>query len=849
MAEPVPVPVPVATEEQGPWTQFQTPVAAQLPVTQTAPEDTGPWTQFQAPVYNEQSDEIPTPSPNAVALGEGTAAVSGLGKGAWDINKYRANDWKPVTDETPYGVQKYLNKNLKVGDSGIKVPRGSLSLEDLGKATGMDVRSMQEVQDAIEKIKAIPGQQVPIEEIIQGVPTITGYKTVGGRPATDLSPYIKVSELEKRAPALNDFLVKNYKPIEGIKKRVKAPAVLGVSAAEAQAAINRAKEGDTGRAALDVIGAIGAPVAASRFLPKKLRVLGGMAAAVAPMVEATAPEKKAAGGLMHLAGGGGKFGVAADIAQKAATLGKRAIGAFDPRFDKRVGEIPKLQNMVLHNEQYGPKTVPTVHLPDYEGHPFITSISDRSHGGANLLGINDIMFKRPVDQTGGKLYMYNHPGNVWAAGDVPADNIMRQANALKDFTGKDPLYLPWQMAPTGSDFSHMTGQTMLAYAESAMPKSEKKNLDKYMKDIIPDWKGIDHPDSLQQFLSSPAGVRGAAQDMMDKNFRDSGGIGIGQARLAIADPEQLIGKDGSVSHVGRIFAGQDPIRNTGNASYPSGIPGEGIGKIPEDFNIYQFLTNHSAKRGVVDPANPTRPDLRSIELYPSTGILDDKTLKNMGFKKGGLAHLALGGSALKKLLPLAEREGNLAKFLEPSAVKHRLYHGTTSDISAFDPKTATNKTGNVTSHFGTFLSDNPAEASRYAQQWGTTGGNVMPVHAQLQNPYMMPYKEMDKYAMGAWNRRMAEPGYDPKSVVKVGDMDAQRKAAEAYEKHTQAAIQDVLNRKQELIELGHDGIIAKIGGNREIIPFEPTQIKSATGNTGTYNPLDPDITKKRGGSI
>ena len=309
MAEPVPVPVPVATEEQGPWTQFQTPVAAQLPVTQTAPEDTGPWTQFQAPVYNEQSDEIPTPSPNAVALGEGTAAVSGLGKGAWDINKYRANDWKPVTDETPYGVQKYLNKNLKVGDSGIKVPRGSLSLEDLGKATGMDVRSMQEVQDAIEKIKAIPGQQVPIEEIIQGVPTITGYKTVGGRPATDLSPYIKVSELEKRAPALNDFLVKNYKPIEGIKKRVKAPAVLGVSAAEAQAAINRAKEGDTGRAALDVIGAIGAPVAASRFLPKKLRVLGGMAAAVAPMVEATAPEKKAAGGLIHLQAGG-KLGAA-----------------------------------------------------------------------------------------------------------------------------------------------------------------------------------------------------------------------------------------------------------------------------------------------------------------------------------------------------------------------------------------------------------------------------------------------------------------------------------------------------------------------------------------------------------
>jgi hypothetical protein len=218
-----------------------------------------------------------------------------------------------------------------------------------------------------------------------------------------------------------------------------------------------------------------------------------------------------------------------------------------------------------------------------------------------------------------------------------------------------------------------------------------------------------------------------------------------------------------------------------------------------------------------------------------------------GYERGG--RVGALEMLAKKLMPLANREANKAKFLESSAVKDRLYHGTTSDISAFDPSTATNKTGNVTSHFGTFLSDNPAEASRYAEQWGTKGGNVMPVYTQLQNPYMMPYREMDNYAMGAWNRRKAEPGYDPNAVVKVGDMDAQRKAAEAYEKHTAAAIQDVLNRKQELMKLGHDGIIANIGGKREIIPFNSSKIKSAIGNEGTYDITNPDITKKNGGSI
>jgi hypothetical protein len=33
------------------------------------------------------------------------------------------------------------------------------------------------------------------------------------------------------------------------------------------------------------------------------------------------------------------------------------------------------------------------------------------------------------------------------------------------------------------------------------------------------------------------------------------------------------------------------------------------------------------------------------------------------------------------------------------------------------------------------------------------------------------------------------------------------------------------------------------------VTFEPTQIKSSIGNTGTFNPLDPDITKKRGGKV
>jgi hypothetical protein len=46
---------------------------------------------------------------------------------------------------------------------------------------------------------------------------------------------------------------------------------------------------------------------------------------------------------------------------------------------------------------------------------------------------------------------------------------------------------------------------------------------------------------------------------------------------------------------------------------------------------------------------------------------------------------------------------------------------------------------------------------------------------------------------------------------------------------------------------GHDGLIWMQGerGGRDYVVFEPTQIKSATGNRGTFDPADPRISYNR----
>jgi hypothetical protein len=318
----------------------------------------------------------------------------------------------------------------------------------------------------------------------------------------------------------------------------------------------------------------------------------------------------------------------------------RTISNFDPRFENRVKELPKVQNMVVHEEQTGPTNIPKVDITQYEGYPFITGMADRTGAGSRLLGINNVMFKRPVNRTGGQHFMYNNPDYLWAGGDVPTDDMMRLGAALKDFTGgKDPLFIPWQMSPSGSDFSHMTGETMLAHADAAMSASQKKALDNHMRSIIPDWKGINDPSSVDQFLKSSSNVRKQVQDILDKRMRDNGGIGLGQARLAITDPEQLVGSDGRILHIGQLHPDKPVLRNSGNFSYPSFAPGVGLGQVSGDHNIYQLLREKALQRGLIDPANPDLSDLRALQMGPQAGILTEKTFRNLGYKQGGLAHL------------------------------------------------------------------------------------------------------------------------------------------------------------------------------------------------------------------
>jgi hypothetical protein len=232
---------------------------------------------------------------------------------------------------------------------------------------------------------------------------------------------------------------------------------------------------------------------------------------------------------------------------------------------------------------------------------------------------------------GGQDYMFNNPGQVWASAQGPVKQLLKQANAIKKATGEDPLYMPWRMAPTGGDFAAMTGETMLSYADAAMGKGQKMALDKSIKNLIPDWAGVSNPASVEQFRGAKDKTRKAIKKLMDVNFREEGGLNIGGARLAVSDPTQLNAQTGGVMNVGEIFSGRPMIMESGHPSYPRGVPGQGLGTLAEDRNIFELLPEVAKARGIPDPMNPRTTDIRALQMKPYAGVITNELLKRLGY--------------------------------------------------------------------------------------------------------------------------------------------------------------------------------------------------------------------------
>lgn len=313
--------------------------------------------------------------------------------------------------------------------------------------------------------------------------------------------------------------------------------------------------------------------------------------------------------------------------------------AFDARFgktfmggDPRKSDVERNAALTTKVEKFGDTTGDFIDLGRYVGHPYIIGMSDRTDAGGLLRAVNNVELNNPVPLWGGQGYMFNNPGRAWASNPAPVSTIFNLANDLKAQTGKDPLFIPWRMSPTGSDFAAMSGETMLSYADAALSKGVKKAIDRDIGKQIPGWKGMADPESIAQFRTAPTETRRAIMDMLDKKYGPEGMLTPGQARLAVADPKQLAGFDGQVMNVGMIDVAAGPLRGGGaHPYYKDGIPGRALGTFAGEHNAAELLPALTGVKGVADPRNPPRNVLRAMETAPRGGILTPGLLKTLGY--------------------------------------------------------------------------------------------------------------------------------------------------------------------------------------------------------------------------
>ncbi len=318
---------------------------------------------------------------------------------------------------------------------------------------------------------------------------------------------------------------------------------------------------------------------------------------------------------------------------------------FDPRFDPRAKEQEKLRDTTFTIEERGTQDVPRIALSDLEGRPFVTTMSDRTQAGGILSAIDDVALNRPINLQGGQGFMFENPGMTWASAPGVVTQIMKAARE----TGENPLYMPFRMAPTGGDFATMTGETMLSYAASNMAKETKKELNKAVTEFvskgtvkdgvrknsglkIKGWKGVDDPRSVEAFRNAPDALRKELMNMIDVNFRNKGGLSIGQARLAVTEPGQANALDARIQNIGEIYKDADVITKSGHPSYPYGVPGQGLGRTDQEVSIFELVPDAllgKAQKPVVDPIRPTDREIRALTMKPYTGRITEDILRGL----------------------------------------------------------------------------------------------------------------------------------------------------------------------------------------------------------------------------
>jgi len=251
-----------------------------------------------------------------------------------------------------------------------------------------------------------------------------------------------------------------------------------------------------------------------------------------------------------------------------------------------------------------------------------------------------------------------------------------------------------------------------------------------------------------------------------------------------------------------------------------------------------------------------RKALEKFGLPPKS--LDAQGLVDMAFGAAKLEMRGQGALAPRAQIkaPVSEafkRWFGNSKVVDAQGKPLVVYHGSNADITAFDPAKLGSATEAASAQLGFFFASEPAVASSYAKLTsGYDKGFIGAMNRFTGGFYEWLNESLLKGISKIPNMRHWEPVGRPVggnvlpvylSLKNPLEVDQQGK------EYREQSYYDILARAKAD---GHDGVIIRntfdegfeSGGNKKTdiyVVFNPTQIKSATGNIGTYDPTNPNI--------
>ena len=177
-----------------------------------------------------------------------------------------------------------------------------------------------------------------------------------------------------------------------------------------------------------------------------------------------------------------------------------------------------------------------------------------------------------------------------------------------------------------------------------------------------------------------------------------------------------------------------------------------------------------------------------------------------------------------------------SKIVNPDGTPKVMYHGSPNEFTVFDIKKA--KSSGLYGK-GFYFTNSASHGGTY--------GKLYEVYLSIQNPLTPGGSTVTRTQVRKFIEAVAE-NEDDYSIENYGTYDVNEILRGVYRKDAFAVIQDVnataIGDMVEAVKLFNnvngttfDGIVV----DTETVAFEPTQIKSATENIGTFAPDNPDI--------